>query len=55
MKKINVGCQVAFNTLDDAVWFDVIAIDGFVMTIREADTDYAEQRMDMSLVKQIRK
>lgn len=52
--KIEVGNFVAFNTLTDATWFEVLAIDGFILTIREAGTDYATQTMDKSLVKQVR-
>jgi len=51
---IEVGSIVAFNTLDDAVWFDVLQIDGFTLTIREHGTNYAKQTMDKSCVKQVR-
>lgn len=56
MPKLNftVGDEVAFNNLDDATFFEVLAIDGFAMTVREAGTEYAEQRSDVSLVKQVR-
>ncbi|QWY83626.1 hypothetical protein [Rhizobium phage RHph_X2_26] len=53
--KIEVGSIVAFNTLPDAVWFDVLSIDGFTLTIREHGTNYAKQSMDKSFVKQVRK
>ena len=46
------GDLVAFNRLPDAVWFEVLTIDGYAMTIREAGTDDAAQRSDTSLVKQ---
>ena len=49
-----VGQQVAFNKLADATWFDVIAIDGFNLTVREVETDYAPQHIDKSAVKQVR-
>ena len=49
-----VGQQVAFNKLDDATWFDVLAINGFNLTVREAETDYAPQTIDKSAVKQVR-
>lgn len=53
--KIEVGKQVAFNNLPDAVWFDVIAVDGFNMRIREIGCpDHAEQHADTSMVKQVR-
>ena len=52
--KIEVGSVVAFNMLADATWFDVIAIDGFNMTVREHGTDYAPQSSDTSLVKRVR-
>jgi hypothetical protein len=57
MKKLEpkVGDVVAFNMLPDAAWFDVLAINGFIMTVREHGTDYAEQRIDKGGVKQIRK
>jgi hypothetical protein len=56
MKGLNpkVGDVVAFNELPDATWFDVLEINGFVMTIREHGTTYVEQRMDKAFVKQIR-
>jgi hypothetical protein len=53
-KDIKVGSIIALNTLPDAVWFDVVKINGFVLTIREHDTNYAEQITDKSLVKQAR-
>lgn len=51
--KIKVGSKVAFNTLSDATWFEVVAINGFTLTVREAGTDYATQTIDKSLVKQV--
>lgn len=53
-KQIKAGSVVAFNKLDDAVWFDVLDIDGCIMTVREHGTDYAPQQTDTSLVKQVR-
>jgi hypothetical protein len=52
--EIKVGSQVAFNKLDDAVWFDVLEIEGMMMTIREHGTDYRKQYMDKSLVVQVK-
>lgn len=52
-KQITVGCQVAFNKLPDAVWFDVLKIDGMLLVIREHGTNYATQTMEKSLVVQI--
>lgn len=55
MKKIKVGSKVAFNTLEDAIWFDVLEIHCFWLTVREAGHEnYAKQSMDRSLVKQVR-
>lgn len=56
-KKLDIrkGSVVAFNTLEDATWFDVLEVDGFLLTLREHGTDYATQTMDKSLVKQVRK
>ena len=56
MKKLEakVGDVVAFNMLPDAAWFDVLEINGFIMTVREHDTDYAVQHIDKGGVKQIR-
>lgn len=54
VSEIKVGYQVAFNNLKNAVWFDVMAIDGFHLTIREHGTNFANQFSDKSLVKQIR-
>ena len=52
--KIKVGSEVAFNTLPDAAWFEVLEINGFQLTLREAGTDYAAQFGDTSSVKQVR-
>ena len=53
-KTIKVGDVVAFNTLPDAVWFDVLKVDGFRLTVREHGTDYRTQQIDKSTVKQIK-
>ena len=53
-QEIKVGSQVAFNKLDDAVWFDVLEIDGMLIVIREHGTEYAKQVMDKSLVVQVK-
>lgn len=53
--EIKVGDLVAFNKLKDATWFDVLKIDGFILTIREHDTNFATQQFDRSLVKKIRR
>lgn len=50
---ITVGCKVAFSALPDATWFEVIAIDGFTLTIREGP-GYKAQNVDKSLVRQVR-
>lgn len=52
MKEITVGCFVALNKLEDAAFFEVVAIDGFRLTIREPGC--SEQVTDKSLVKQVR-
>lgn len=60
MKKqnIKVGSKVTFNTMDDATWFDVVAIDGFNLTVKEEGEvngqPYATQHADKSLVKQVK-
>lgn len=54
MKKIVPGSIVAFNTLPDPVWFDVLSIDGFSIIVREHNTTYAPQTSDKSLVKQVK-
>lgn len=54
MKKIEVGSVVAFNNLEDATWFDVLEMEGFLLTIREHGTNYSVQYMDKSLVKRVR-
>lgn len=54
MNKISVGKFVAFNRLSDAVWFEVLAIDGFMLTVRERGTDFAPQQIDRSIVAQVR-
>lgn len=53
-KDIKVGAVVAFNTLPDATWFDVLEVNGFALTVREHGTDYAKQWVDRSLVKQVK-
>jgi hypothetical protein len=54
MKKIKVGVEVAFNQLKDATWFKVEVIDGFNLTVREVNTDFATQQIDVDCVKQVR-
>jgi hypothetical protein len=54
MKALKVGSVVAFNKLPDAVWFDVISIDGFAIIVREHGTSFAHQRSDKSLIAQIK-
>lgn len=54
MKPVVVGAVVAFNTLPDAAWFDVVAVEGFELTVREHGTQNRTQRIDKSLVKQVR-
>lgn len=52
---VKIGDVVAFNTLKTAVWFDVIDIRGFMLTIREhGNENYKEQYIDRSLVKRIK-
>lgn len=51
---IKEGSIVAFNNLSDAVWYNVLKVDGFVLTIREQDTDYQEQYIDKCFVKQVK-
>jgi hypothetical protein len=46
------GDLVAFNMLPDATWFEVLSVDGFTLTVREAGTDYSPQQIDLSLIKQ---
>lgn len=53
-KEIKIGSLVAFNKLPDAVWFDVLEINGLLLVIREHGTNYATQTMDKSLVVQVR-
>lgn len=48
-----VGSKVAFNMLPDAVWFDVLEINGVLLTVRESGTDYATQVIDKCAVKQM--
>lgn len=53
--KIEKGDLVAFNKLDDAVWFEVLGIQGCTILVREAHTDYASQYSDTSLVRKHKK
>lgn len=52
-KTIEIGNKVAFNTLPDATWFDVVAVNGFTLTVRETGTDYAVQVIDRCAVKAV--
>lgn len=53
--KIVVGSKVAFNTLNDAIWFDVVARHGpHNLEIRESGTNYATQIMDKCYVVQLK-
>ena len=55
LKPIVVGSVVAFNELPDTYWFEVLEINGFNMTIREeGKSNYREQYMDKSLVRQVK-
>lgn len=55
-KQIVPGTQVAFNLLSDAVWFDVIEVNGFRLTLKEAGRpNDREQYMDISVVAQVKK
>lgn len=53
MKEIKVGSKVAFNTLPDAIWFEVVSISGFILAVREGP-NYAIQTIYKSLVKQVK-
>lgn len=52
--KIKTGSIVAFSKQPDAVWFDVISIDGFTIMVREHGTSNRVQQSDTSLIKQVR-
>lgn len=52
--KIKTGSIVAFSKQPDAVWFDVISIDGFTIMVREHGTSNRVQPSDTSLIKQVR-
>jgi hypothetical protein len=52
--KLKIGDVVAFNMTQDPVWFDVVDVSGFLLTIREHGTSYATQICDKGLVKQVR-
>lgn len=60
MTTIKVGSIIAFNKLPDAVWFEVVIIDGFRIIVRQegltpAGKPWSEQTSDKSLVKQIKR
>lgn len=55
IRPIRPGDMVAFNTLDDATWWDVVMIEGFKMVVREHGTDYAPQNADTSMIKKVRR
>ncbi len=55
--EVAAGDVVAFNTLPDAVWFDVMRRDGFTIHVRQhgltpTGKQWSEQTSDVSLVKQ---
>lgn len=53
--KLEIGMQVAFNKLDDAVWFEILErVDHDGIMVREVGTDYARQYAVVSMVRQIR-
>jgi len=53
MKKVKEGDVVVFNNLPNAVKYDVLAVDGFCMKVREHGTDYRIECSDTSLVAKI--
>ena len=53
MKKVKEGDVVVFNNLPNAVKYDVLAVDGFCMEVREHGTDYRTEYSDTSLVAKI--
>jgi hypothetical protein len=51
-RKPKVGDVVAFNDFSDPVWWEILEIKGFVMTIKEQNTNYAPQKIDTCYIKQ---
>lgn len=52
--KIEVGSVVAFSEAAQPTWFDVVAIEGFHLTVREhGHPEYKQQSQDVSSVKQV--
>ena len=49
-KQVNVGDIVVLNNLADATPFEVLAVDGFVVTVREAGTEYKPQFIDKEMI-----
>lgn len=56
MLPLKIGCLVAFNDLEDTVWFELLEVDGFHIKIREyhQTIQYAPQNFDKSLIKQVK-
>lgn len=53
-KQIVVGAIVAFSSLKEAAWFEIVEREGFLLRVREAGTDYACQMADTCFVAQIK-
>jgi len=51
--KVKEGDVVVFNNLSDATKYDVLAVDGFCIKVRESGTDYRIEISDTSLVAKI--
>lgn len=50
---IKPGDIVTFNDLDDAVRFDVVSRDSYLLVVREHGTEYRTEVMDVSCVHRI--
>ena len=48
---IKVGDRVALSSGEDAVWWDVLEVEGFQLTIRETGTENRPQYTDTCFVK----
>jgi hypothetical protein len=52
---VKTGSVVAFRKGTDVAWYDVVGTQGsFVITVREAGTNYSAQEADRSMIEQIR-
>lgn len=50
---VKAGAVVALNMLEDAVWFDVLEVNGHLLTVRQQGSS-VKQTIDVCMVKQVK-